>query len=258
MRRVGLLPDAHAGLFKCKFLPHLVIPYASENDESQGTKINSLLMNQDIKLDSLDWDEKLVAGSNCTADQKLMLREVLADRFRPYLEYTTFILESDAQALKWLMSTPEPSGRFGCWAVKIQCGAFKILYRQGIQNKIADALSRAQLPVTEIPITDHVEETEVTQFWPDWSGNPSNPVQKISEKSEYFCNVGVKFCPDKSCKDLSKQEGGGEVDEPETLHSALTEILNDIPPTRSDIIEAQRSDPVWKKIRNYLNGSEEV
>uniref|UniRef100_T1JNB1 RNA-directed DNA polymerase n=1 Tax=Strigamia maritima TaxID=126957 RepID=T1JNB1_STRMM len=154
------------------------------------------------------------------------------DRFRPYLEYTTFILESDAQALKWLMSTPEPSGRFGRWAVKIQCGAFKILYRQGSQNKVADALSRAPLPVTEILI-----------MW---------------RKLKYFCNVGVKFCSDKSCKDVSKQEGGGEVDEPETLHSALTEILNDIPPTRSEIIEAQRSDPVWKKIRNYLNGSEEV
>uniref|UniRef100_T1ILT6 Uncharacterized protein n=1 Tax=Strigamia maritima TaxID=126957 RepID=T1ILT6_STRMM len=78
----------------------------------------------------------------------------------------------------------------------------------------------------------------------DWSGNLPNPVWKISEKSEYFCNVGIKFCSDKSYEDVSKQEGKGEVDEPETLHSALTEILNDIPPTRSEIIEAQRSDPV--------------
>uniref|UniRef100_T1JKV6 RNA-directed DNA polymerase n=1 Tax=Strigamia maritima TaxID=126957 RepID=T1JKV6_STRMM len=164
------------------------------------------------------------------------------DRFRPHLEYTTFILESDAQALKLLMLTPEPSSRFGCWAEKIQCGAFNILYRQGSQNKVVDALLRAPLPVTEIPITDHVKETEITQFWPDWSENRPNPIGKISEKSEYSCN----------------QEEESEVEEPETLHIALTEILNDIPPTKCEIIETQRSDPVWKKIQNYLNESEEV
>uniref|UniRef100_T1IKZ6 RNA-directed DNA polymerase n=1 Tax=Strigamia maritima TaxID=126957 RepID=T1IKZ6_STRMM len=166
------------------------------------------------------------------------------------------------------MSTPEPSGRFGRWAVKIQCGAFKILYRQGSQNKVTDALSRAllllvlpvTLPVTEIPITDHVEETEITQFWPDWSGHLPNPIRKISEKSEYFCNVGVKFCSDKSYEDVSKQEGGGEVDEPETLHSALTEIVNDIPPTRSEIIEAHDQIQFGRKFEtlNGVNGSEEV
>uniref|UniRef100_T1ILY1 Reverse transcriptase RNase H-like domain-containing protein n=1 Tax=Strigamia maritima TaxID=126957 RepID=T1ILY1_STRMM len=85
------------------------------------------------------------------------------ERFKPFLEYTTFILESDAQALKWLMSTPEPSGRFGRWAIRIQSGAFKIVYRQGRLNCVPDALSRAPLPDEKMPIDDYVESKEVTK-----------------------------------------------------------------------------------------------
>uniref|UniRef100_T1IJP0 Reverse transcriptase RNase H-like domain-containing protein n=1 Tax=Strigamia maritima TaxID=126957 RepID=T1IJP0_STRMM len=90
---------------------------------------------------------------------------------------------ADAQALKWLMSTPEPSGRFGRWAIKIQCGAFKIIYQKGRLNQVADALSRAPLSAEDTPADDHVEEKEVTQYWPNWDGNksPLSPIEKIGD-----------------------------------------------------------------------------
>uniref|UniRef100_T1JIN3 Reverse transcriptase/retrotransposon-derived protein RNase H-like domain-containing protein n=1 Tax=Strigamia maritima TaxID=126957 RepID=T1JIN3_STRMM len=79
LRRVGLLPDAHAGEFRCKFIPNLIIPYAPDGSSPVEPKVNSLLMNTELKLDLPDWDATLVDGSNCDPQQRQMLREVLAE-----------------------------------------------------------------------------------------------------------------------------------------------------------------------------------
>uniref|UniRef100_T1JIZ2 Uncharacterized protein n=1 Tax=Strigamia maritima TaxID=126957 RepID=T1JIZ2_STRMM len=91
------------------------------------------------------------------------------------------------------MSTPEPSGRFGRWAIKIQCGAFKIIYRK--VNQVADALSRAPLSAEDIPADDHVKEKEVTQYWPNWDGNKSSllPIDKIGKDNIHLCKCEVKL-----------------------------------------------------------------
>lgn len=67
--------------------------------------------------------------------------------FRPYLEGYHFKAITDHQALKWLLSLKEPSGRLGRWILEIQQYDFEICYRKGINNSLADALSR--FPPTE-------------------------------------------------------------------------------------------------------------
>uniref|UniRef100_T1ILE2 Reverse transcriptase RNase H-like domain-containing protein n=1 Tax=Strigamia maritima TaxID=126957 RepID=T1ILE2_STRMM len=156
--------------------------------------------------------------------------------FKPYIEYTTFILESDAQAFKWLMSTPEPSERFGRWAIRIQSGAFKIIYRQGRLNCVADVLSRAPLPTEDIPADDYLEMKEPTlRFY-----HPDDPVDSPSKEE-------IKST------ELS-EEGEGDTDEGQkvTLYSTLTDLLNEVPPTRVDIIAEQRKDPFCILITEYL------
>uniref|UniRef100_T1J2D6 Reverse transcriptase/retrotransposon-derived protein RNase H-like domain-containing protein n=1 Tax=Strigamia maritima TaxID=126957 RepID=T1J2D6_STRMM len=98
-------------------------------------------------------------------------------------------VKSDAQVLKWLMSTPEPSERFGWWAIRIQSEAFKIIYRQSRLNCVADALSRASLATEDIPADDYLETKEPTRYWSDWNGNepvkfyhPDDPVDSSSKE----------------------------------------------------------------------------
>uniref|UniRef100_T1ILU2 Reverse transcriptase RNase H-like domain-containing protein n=1 Tax=Strigamia maritima TaxID=126957 RepID=T1ILU2_STRMM len=120
------------------------------------------------------------------------------------------------------MSTPEPSGRFGRWAIRIQSGAFKIIYHQGRLNWVADALSRAALLTVDIPADDYLETKEPTRYWPDWKGNEPG-LKLIKSKSEYFCNCEVKFYhPDDPVDSPSKEEikstelseeGEGDTDE---------------------------------------------
>uniref|UniRef100_T1IHP3 Reverse transcriptase RNase H-like domain-containing protein n=1 Tax=Strigamia maritima TaxID=126957 RepID=T1IHP3_STRMM len=148
-------------------------------------------------------------------------------------------------------------------AIRIQSGAFKIVYRQGRLNCVADALSRAPLPTEDIPTDDYLETKELTRFWPDWNGNEPG-LKLIKPRSEYFCNCEVKFYhPDDPVDSPSKEEikstelsgeGEGDTDEGQkvTLYSALTDLLNEVPPTRVDIITEQRKDPFCILITEYL------
>uniref|UniRef100_T1IUU1 RNA-directed DNA polymerase n=1 Tax=Strigamia maritima TaxID=126957 RepID=T1IUU1_STRMM len=149
------------GNFRCKFIPNLIIPYAPDGSPPVEPKVNSLLMNTELNLDSPDWDATLVDGSNCDPQQRQMLREVLAEVKAVFSE------------------------KPGC-----------------------THLTTHRIRLKEAPIVDDEE-----------------------------------------------QKGGCEV-EPETLHSALTEILNDIPPTREEIIQAQKVDSFCRKLRNLLNTNE--
>lgn len=77
-------------------------------------------------------------------------RECLAlifgiEKFRPYIEGTVFTVQTDHHSLLWLMNMKDPTGRLARWAVKLSQYSFNIIHRQGKQNVVPDALSRAPL-----------------------------------------------------------------------------------------------------------------
>jgi hypothetical protein len=63
------------------------------------------------------------------------------EKFRPYLEHSEFLVETDNQALSWLLSHPR-LGKIGRSVVKISSLKFKVQHIRGTQNVVADALSR--------------------------------------------------------------------------------------------------------------------
>ena len=70
------------------------------------------------------------------------------EKMRPYLEGYRFTVLTDHQSLRWLHSIKSPSGRLARWSIFLQQFDFEIKYRQGILNRVADALSRDPLPST--------------------------------------------------------------------------------------------------------------
>ena len=62
--------------------------------------------------------------------------------FRPYIFNRKIIVYTDHIALRWLMITPQPSGRLSRWAMTLQEYDIEIKFRRGNNNSVADCLSR--------------------------------------------------------------------------------------------------------------------
>ncbi|URQ09129.1 replicase [Halyomorpha halys erranti-like virus 1] len=64
------------------------------------------------------------------------------EKFRQYLEHREFLLETDNQALSWLLAHPRQLGKIGRWVAKLTSFKFRVQHIRGTQNVIADTLSR--------------------------------------------------------------------------------------------------------------------
>ena len=88
-------------------------------------------------------------------------REALAvidgiKRFQPYLRAKKFVIHTDHNALKWLMSIQDPSNRIARWTLLIQQFDFDIVHRPGTSNGNADALSRRLYGTCSLNALEHV------------------------------------------------------------------------------------------------------
>src|SRR5882672_7167632 len=87
------------------------------------------------------------------------------EKFRPYIELTPFVIETDHIALKWLLATKNPKGRIARWVMKLQEWDFTIAHRPGKANGVADGLSRYPLPLPAMAMAslacDNQDCTEV-------------------------------------------------------------------------------------------------
>ena len=64
------------------------------------------------------------------------------EHFRPFLYGKRFLVSTDHQPLKWLISLKNPSPRLARWVLRLRNFDFDIEYKAGLLNGNADALSR--------------------------------------------------------------------------------------------------------------------
>ncbi len=82
----------------------------------------------------------------CITEQELLAVVFFVQYFRQYLLGRKFIVRTDHQALVWLFSLKEPSGKIARWIEILAQYDFEIEYRPGNKQGHCDALSRCPAP----------------------------------------------------------------------------------------------------------------
>ena len=76
---------------------------------------------------------------------------------RPYIEWQTFVVRTDHDALRWLLTLSDPSSRLMRWRLRLSEFDFEIQYRPGRVHQVPDALSRLITPESDPkPVDDEI------------------------------------------------------------------------------------------------------
>ena len=80
-----------------------------------------------------------------TIEKELLAIVWATQQLRPYLFGRRFIIETDHRPLTWLFSIKDPYSKLVRWRLRLQEYDYEIMYKKGILNGNADALSRVEI-----------------------------------------------------------------------------------------------------------------
>lgn len=176
--------------------PVLAIPdfkrqFIVQTDASRGGVAAVLLQEQDGERRPLAFASRTL--SQAERNYSIYECEALAvlfafEKFVFYLEHSTFILETDNQALSWVLARPRKTGRIARWAVRISSFRFQVKHIRGSDNGVADALSRM--------FSEQEQEGQVAAI--------------LTEVPELFCNLPQKQVEDDYWGPIYKRVKDGE------------------------------------------------
>lgn len=126
-------------------IPDFNLPFIVQTDASNVGIAAVLLQQQEGERRPIAYASRALSGPerNYSVYELEALAVLFAiEKFKFYLEHRRFQLETDNQALSWVLARPRKTGRIARWAIRISAFQFDVVHIRGSQNLIADALSR--------------------------------------------------------------------------------------------------------------------
>lgn len=127
-------------------LPRNDLPYSVDADACEHQIGCALLQTHpdNIRYPIGFWSRFLTpAERNYSVGEKEYLAVVWATQMlRPDLEQENFNFYTDHEALKWVLSSSDSTGRLARWRLRLVQHYFTVGYKKGAKNQIADAISR--------------------------------------------------------------------------------------------------------------------
>lgn len=129
-----------------RWCPYMVDTYAKKY--APGAV---LTQEQEVNVEVSSEKQKVIVGfrSNhlivaernyCSTERKFNSVFWAFKTLRPYVEGTQFVLRSDHDSLRWIISVSEPHGRLTRWRLRLSKFDFTVVYRRGLKNQVPDAL----------------------------------------------------------------------------------------------------------------------
>ncbi|PRQ29559.1 putative nucleotidyltransferase, Ribonuclease H [Rosa chinensis] len=121
--------------------------------------------------------------------------------WRHYLLPQEFVLYSDHEALRYLNSQKRLNPRHAKWAEFIQEYTFVLKHKSGVENKVADALSRRNslLHIMSVEVAGFNNLKEEYLSCPDFGRIYSALLEKQSKSTEFVLQDGFLFKGTKLC-----------------------------------------------------------
>ena len=115
-------------------------------------------------------------------EQELYAIKLALGKWRQYLWGQSFSVYTDNSACKWFLQTPQLNAKMARWLDYFSQFEFELFHRPGVENVVADCLSR---PPDEVPPPRDVATVSVDATHVDTSQSPSN-----SFVTAHSCEVG--------------------------------------------------------------------
>lgn len=113
-----------------------------------GGVLSQGILGQDLPISYASRIMNSAEKNYSTIEKELLAITYCVNHFRPYLYGRRFTLVTDHQPLVWLHKIKDPTSRLMRWRLKLEEYDYQVIYKTGLSNKNADALSRN--PTTEI------------------------------------------------------------------------------------------------------------
>jgi ribonuclease HI len=146
-------------------LPNFSKPFVLEVDAS-GTGIGAILMQEGRPISFLSKSLGPKAMAASTYEKEAMAILEALEKWKHYLASTSVIIRTDLQSLKYIQDQRIVDGIQHKLLIKLLGFNYKVEYKKGRENKVADALSRAphssQLLAISAVILSWVEQVQAS------------------------------------------------------------------------------------------------
>jgi transposase InsO family protein len=187
-------------------LPNFTEPFVIECDAS-GIGVGAVLIQNQRPIAFLSKALKGRPIHLSTYEKELFALVTAVQKWRPYLLGQTFVARTDQQSLKFLLEQKVGSPCQQKWLTKLLGYSFKVEYKKGVANKVADALSHREgwkeelsLPLLSIPTPSWISEVkahyqvdeEVQDLLSKWQANSL-------DSNKYTFRDGLVFYKGRLC-----------------------------------------------------------
>ena len=131
-------------------LPDFNAPFEVDTDAS-GYGVGAMLMQNKRPIAFYSHTLALRDRAKPVYERELMAVVLTVQRWRPYLLGRTFIVKTDQRSLKFFLEQRVIQPQYQKWIAKLLGYSFEVVYKPGLENKAANALSR-------VPPTVHLNQ----------------------------------------------------------------------------------------------------
>lgn len=150
-------PDYLQAFHQCKELltnaPILIYPDFEKTfhvtTDASGVSLGGVLSQNDKPIGYYSRVLNSAERNYSTIERELLSIVEVTKHFRPFIYGKPFIIETDHKPLVWLFSLKDANSRLMKWRLRLEEFDYKILYKKGKENLVADALSRVEINANE-------------------------------------------------------------------------------------------------------------